>query len=72
LRHIDRLAVDLGELDAQQTPLDGDAGLPLPFTLLEGEQFGVDVGDPETDDHGLVGRDIRFQALDDSPGRQHR
>src|SRR5574337_365146 len=65
LRHIDGFAVDLGELDAQQSPLDADARLPLPAALLEGEHFGIDFGDPEADDHGLVGRDIVFQALDD-------
>ena len=65
LWHINRFAVDLGELDAQQTALDADARLPLPVTLLVGEQFGIDVGDPEANDHSLVGRDIAFQALDD-------
>jgi hypothetical protein len=37
----------------------------LPVALFEGEHFGIDVGDPEADDHGLVGRNIVFQALDD-------
>src|SRR5690606_1129695 len=59
------LAVDLGELDTQQSALDAYAGLPLPVALLEGEHFGIDVGDPEADDHGLLGCDIVFQALDD-------
>jgi len=48
------------ELDAQQTPVGGHTGLPLAVTLCEGEHLGVDVGNPETDDHGLFSCDIRF------------
>ena len=65
LRQVERFAVDLGELDPKQTALDAHAWLALLVTFLEGEQFGIDVGDPEADEHGLFGRDIGLQALDD-------
>ena len=56
MRHIDRHAIDLGELDAQQPTLDGDTGLPLALTLvaacLRAQLDETDAPLEEADDSG--------------------
>jgi hypothetical protein len=56
------LAVHLGEADLQQASLDGHALLTGLLAALVGEQLGVDVADPETDDDGLLPVDLRSSA----------